>query len=345
MENLGQKQTIVIKRVKKGGHGHHGGAWKVAMADFALAMMALFMVLWIISSASEEQRAAISSYFQDPKAFEQGSLAPSNYVIDMGGTPPNRADNIAESGTPDPDKVLTADEIDSMSAAIEKRRMEQQAKALESSIAASSTLSPFKNQLLVDITTEGVRLQIVDQTNRPMFAAGSTELNYYAEDILWELAPLLASLSNQLSISGHTNSDQQAKSSEEDDKNWLLSAARADAARKALMEAGVAKKQIAQVIGKGDTAPLVLDDPYSPINRRIAITLLNQKEPKDGEDETEYNFINDEYDGAFEEESTPNPEVKSTLDKAGQTIDKLRQEREAQDNSYDNPPNKNEAFW
>lgn len=348
MENLGQKQNIVIRRIKKGKHGHHGGAWKVAMADFALAMMALFLVLWIINSSNEQQRAAISGYFQDPKAYSEGTKVPSKYVIDMGGTPPNMADNVSESATPDPKEILHADEIESMAEAIEKRRMEQKMEAIAASINASPTLSPFKNQLLLDITTEGLRLQIVDQTNRPMFDSGSARLKYYSEDILWELAPLLASMNNRLSISGHTDSSRNTRIRDEDDGNWVLSAQRADSARRALMEAGVPKSQVAQVIGMGDTAPINIDDPYNAMNRRISITLLNKRaeasvrdrgaEADADDDKSDLDFINDE-------KETTEDERREIMKKADQILQDLRKKRESGDNSYDNPPNRNEAFW
>lgn len=339
MENLGQKQNIVIRRIKKKKHGAHGGAWKVAMADFALAMMALFLVLWIINSSSQEQREAISGYFQDPLGYSEGSKVPSKHVVDMGGSPPGMADNIAESQTVQPDQVLHAEEIESMAEAIERRRMEAQRQKIQERIDASATLSPFKNQILLDITTEGVRLQIVDQTNRPMFDTGSARLKYYSEDILWELAPMLATMDNRLSISGHTDSTGSAQEFEEDEVNWRISALRADAARTALMEAGVSKRQVAQVIGMGDTAPLLANEPESPMNRRISITLLNEKSDSsvnEREGDLDVEFIN--------EEGSSDPRAEA-IERAQQKLEELEEQREQEDNSYDNPPNADEAFW
>src|SRR5690554_4474345 len=140
MENLGQKQNIVVRRIKKSKHGAHGGAWKVAMADFALAMMALFLVLWIISSSSEEQRLAIAGYFQDPKAYSDGALSPSKYLIDMGGSPPGSSQNQSQTDSMNPDQILQAEAIESMAEAIERRRMEQQMAAIRQRIEASPTL-------------------------------------------------------------------------------------------------------------------------------------------------------------------------------------------------------------
>lgn len=342
MENLGQKQNIVVRRIKKGKHAAHGGAWKVAMADFALAMMALFLVLWIINSSSDEQRAAISGYFQDPKAFSEGALSPSKYLVDMGGSPPGTADNQAETTTINPEQIFQAEAIESMAEAIEQKRMESQMEAIQQRIDASPTLSPFKDQLLLDITSEGVRLQIVDKTNRPMFDVGSAKLKYYSEDILWELAPLLATMDNRLSITGHSDASGPAPKYEEDDKSWQLSSMRADSARRALMEAGVPKQQIAQVIGMGDTVPLLPEDPMSAQNRRVSITLLNKKsdrqvQSRDGELNIE--FINEN------KPQSQNDDRPAVLDKAGEAIQKLQEQRESSDNTYDNPPNQEEAFW
>ncbi len=336
MENLGPHQNIIIRRYKKGKHAHHGGAWKVAMADFALAIMALFLVLWIINSSNEEQRAAISGYFQDPKASEEGAKVPSAYIIDFGGSP-TTADNIAVSEQIDPEKILQAEEIESMAEAIEQRRMQDMKAKIEARIEASPTLSPFKDQLLVDITTEGLRLQIVDQSKRPMFAPGSAQLKYYSEDILWELAPVIAGMDHRISIVGHTDASKLNSSRDADDGNWQLSSLRADAARRALMEAGVEKQQVAEVIGMGDTAPLKPDDPYADVNRRISVTLLNKNaaeavQERGGE-------------GEAAAESDAADERKPVINKAGSLLEQLRKEREARNNSYDNPPNREELTW
>ncbi|MEQ3692095.1 MAG: flagellar motor protein MotB [Alcanivorax sp.] len=342
MENLNPHQHIIVRRYKKVKHEEHGGAWKVAMADFALAMMALFLVLWVINSSNEQEREAISGYFQDPKAFEEGKKVPSKYVIDLGGSP-SVSDNIAVSETLDPDKILQADEIESLADAIEQRRMEEMKAKIEAVITASPTLSPFKNQLLLDITTEGLRLQIVDQTNRPMFDPGSAQLKYYSEDILWELAPMLSELDHRLQITGHTDSSVVNGLREEDDVNWGLSSSRADSARRALMEAGISKAKIAQVIGMGDTAPLKPEDPGASVNRRISITLLNKKldegiKGRTGSD-ANIDFIN--VDGAAGEKDARTP----VINDSGSLLERLRQQRESQKNTYDNPPNKDEIFW
>lgn len=348
MEKLSPHQHIVVRRYKKAKHEEHGGAWKVAMADFALAMMALFLVLWVVNSSNEEEREAISGYFQDPQAFEEGKKVPSRYVIDLGGSP-SVADNIAISETISPDKILQAEDIESLADAIEQQRMEDMKDQMEAMITASPTLSPFRNQLLLDITTEGVRLQIVDQTDRPMFDPGSAALKYYSEDILWELAPLLGSLDHRLQITGHTDSSGIANQRDEDDVNWALSSLRADAARRALMEAGVAKSQIAQVIGMGDTAPLKPDAPAASVNRRISITLLNKTADSSVKERT-----GGEAGAALPADSAPEAVMSNTspldertpaIERSERVLEDLFNQRERSDNPYDNPPNKDEIFW
>jgi chemotaxis protein MotB len=329
MENLGQS-TIIIKRVKKGRHEDHGGAWKVAMADFAIAMMALFIVLWLTNSSNEEEREAIAGYFQDPLAYEEGKRSPSPYVIDLGGSP-SLAENTA------------------ISEAIESRRLEQLKAEIEAKIDASPTLSPFKNQMTIELTTEGLRIQIVDQTKRPMFNAGSAVLKYYSEDILYELAPMLMTVENKLSITGHTDSDAYYENNPEDDVNWELSASRANAARRALMEAGVEKNQIAQILGMGDTAPLDINHPESDVNRRIAIVLLNKRsqegiESRTGTTDPNIQFINNNETEA-EGTTNANDVREPVINSSDSLINDLKNDRERLDNSYDTPPNEAESFW
>lgn len=326
MENLGPKTPIIIRRVARRRHEDHGGAWKVAMADFALAMMALFLVLWIINNSSEEQRMAISGFFQDPKAYEDGKLMPSSSPIDLGGSP-SVMTNLGDEGTNAADTVLelrqnrirSPDNNNDPDSEALKERIEQL-------IVASQRLGPFRNQIMIDITREGLRLQIIDSRDRPMFASGSADLQFYTEDILWELAPILSVAlvgGMRLVITGHTDNERGSNSPyPEEDNNWKLSALRADSARKALMEAGLDRKQIAEVVGVGDTQPLDLANPQAPANRRIVLLLqnppLNQQDPQ---------ALQQRQQG-FEQ----------SLD----ALQKLQEQRNRADNPYDNPPNLNE---
>lgn len=333
MDKFSDQPPIVIRRYRRIGHEEEGGAWKVAMADFALAMMALFIVLWIINSSNEQQREEISGYFQDPKAFEEGKKVPSKYIIDMGGSPTVQ-DDISESELEDPEHVMQAEDIEILADTLQQKRMEAEREQLQSRLDSNPNFSPFKNQLLVDITTEGVRLQLVEETDRPMFESGSAQLKYYTEDILWELAPILKNMGYRLSIAGHTDSVQMAGQRVEDDMNWQLSSLRADAARRALMEAGVPKAQIAAVIGKGDSEPLKVNDPQADENRRISITLLDEKTVPQETAPSEIRYLE-------EEPASP----AEALPQLNDVMQELIDERERTDNSYDNPPNQDEAFW
>jgi chemotaxis protein MotB len=342
-------QNLIIKRVKKGRHKAHGGAWKVAFADFAVAMMAFFMVLWLVNATDEEEKKAISGYFQDPIAYEEGNLVPSAYVINLGGSP-TAADQLTESEQQDPDKILQAKDIENMAEAIERRRLESLMQVIQEKIDKSVTLKQFNDQLLLDITPEGLRIQIVDKTGRPMFDAGSAKLKYYSEDILFELASMLSTVDNKISVSGHTDSSGYGNA--EDFGNWELSANRANAARRALVDAGVVTRKIAEVVGMGDSAHFNPDDHYAIINRRVAIVILNNR--------TEAAI--DSRKGGFKKE--PVKQIKSEppqekipqqdpVEKSNDLIKRLDQARNKTNNGYDKPPpdileeegTDEEAFW
>lgn len=332
-----EQQNIVIRRIKKGSHGHHGGAWKVALADFAMAMMALFLILWLINSSNEEEIAAVAGYFNDPAAFEDGKKVPSKWVIDMGGSP-SVNNNVSESQSVDPEQVLQAEEIESAAEAIEKARLESMENEMQQKIDDSSTLSPYKDQIKVDITSEGLRIQVVDKTNRPMFSPGSSRLKYYAEDILYELAPILAAVPNRISITGHT--DSSGSSNAWDAGNWELSADRANAARRALGDAGLEEAKIAQVVGMGDKAHFKIDEPTNPINRRIAIVVLNKRTDRAIASRA----------GGFkvegEEPKEKDEERDEAIGRTGSMLDELQERRENEQNQYDVPPDvEDEAFW
>jgi chemotaxis protein MotB len=331
-----EQNNIIIRRIKKGAETHHGGAWKVAMADFAMAMMALFLILWLINSSNEEEIAKVAGYFNDPSAYADGNKVPSAWVIDLGGSPAVQ-DNVAISETIDPTKVLQAEEIESAAEAIERARLKTMEEEFQKQIDASSTLSPYKDQIKVDITNEGVRIQIVDKTNRPMFDPGSVRLKYYAEDILYEMAPIFGAVPNRISITGHT--DSSGSKSAWAAGNWELSAGRANAARRALGDAGLSEDKIAQVVGMGDKAHFDISQPASPINRRIAIVVLNKRTDK---------AIASRAGGYIEEGNLGKADNgrDGAISKTGSILDDLQQSRDTETNQYDAPPDvEDEAFW
>ncbi|MDN3518709.1 flagellar motor protein MotB [Aquisalimonas lutea] len=260
-------QPIVIKRVKKVAGGHHGGSWKVAFADFMTALFAMFLILWIVTAMDEEQRAGVAGYFRDPTNFSQEDNTPGNNIIDLEGgsqTPLDMGDSPAEP---------TEEQIMEEAERRQRARMESLQQDLEEAIERSQALEPFKDQLLLDITPEGLRIQLVDRRNRPMFDLGSDDLRNYAESILMELADVINEVPNKISITGHT--DSVAFTDPETYDNWELSADRANSARRALMRGGINVDRIAQVTGLADTVLFDKDNPQNPINRRISIVVLN----------------------------------------------------------------------
>lgn len=264
------QQPIIIKRKKVVAAGHHGGSWKVAFADFATAMMAFFLVLWLTATASPEQIKAVEGYFRDPVGFTDGG---SPNPVDLGGSA-----SVVNEASPDvaTSQIQIKDEVvDQLSETLEQRRMEELFQELKDRIEQNQTLQEFKDQLLIDITDEGLRIQIVDRSGRPMFDSGRAELKYYSQDILFELAKTLGSVDNKLSLTGHT--DATPFKGRPGYTNWELSADRANTARRALVAGGVGEEQIGRVVGLSDSVLFEKSDPTAPVNRRISIIVLNKR--------------------------------------------------------------------
>lgn len=275
-ENTGK--PIVIKRVKKVVGGHHGGAWKVAFADFATAMMAFFLVLWLLESATPKQLKAISGYFNDPSAFSEGG---SPYAVDLGGgLKDDQFSGDSPEETPESSalsKGVKIDEktVEQMAQEIEARKMQELKRTLEARIEENPALQKFKDQIIMEMTRDGLQIQIVDKESRPMFDSGSDEIKSYMNDILVALAETIGTVPNRLSLSGHTDAQQFVDSP--DYSNWELSADRANAARRSLLQGGVKEDQLAQVVGLSSSVLFVKDDPNAPINRRISILVMNKE--------------------------------------------------------------------
>jgi len=328
---MDNNQPIIVKRVKKNAAGHHGGAWKIAFADFATAMMAFFLVLWLMSSATPEQKKAIAGYFQDPIGFTESA---SPYVIDLGGTPTpapdrtlnpeiqaqpdstqnkvnpdmeERADpNDSNRVEPDPTQALDpsqkrqpndaaqqqkdasqpqkdasqaqkmdASQAEKIAEQVDKERLQLLLQELQNKIEQNPELQKFKDQILLEITQDGLRIQIVDADNRPMFDSGSPRLKPYFEDILLAMADTIRQVPNKISISGHTDAARYVGKG--DFSNWELSAGRANAARRALEAGGYPDEQVARIVGYAASAPFDRQNPLSPVNRRIDIVVLTKK--------------------------------------------------------------------
>jgi len=264
---------IVIKKIKKGGHAHHGGSWKVAYADFVTAMMALFLLLWILETTTMEKRKGISDFFQNPSMINAAGGA-STAIIDLGGGLDAPQGEGGDTATRHPQQQPSKELI--MEEAREVKQFEELKLILEETIDSNPVLKEFEDQILIDITDEGLRVQIIDQDKRPMFASGSATLKPYSQEVLHEIAKVIDELNNPISISGHTDASRVYKN---DGRytNWELSSERANAARFELVNGGYSPKKIAKVVGLADSVPLDRKDLMSTINRRISIIILNKK--------------------------------------------------------------------
>lgn len=280
-------QPIIIKRVKKIAAGHHGGAWKIAFADFAVAMMAFFLVMWLMSSTTPEQKKAISGYFQDPIGFSESA---SPYVIDLGGTPTPAPDTTLNPEQHEPDalseQMLSEKQAEALFEQLERERLDILLIELQRKINQDVDLQPYKDQILMDVSRDGLRIQITDAANRPMFDLGSARLQPYFEDILYIMADTIRTVPNKISVGGHT--DAKPFASGAGFGNWELSTSRANAARRALHAGGLDDVSVARVAGYASSVLFDRTDPYSPSNRRIDILVLTKRalQAIDGEPET-----------------------------------------------------------
>jgi chemotaxis protein MotB len=284
MAEEGKRPIIVVKKKVIAG-GHHGGAWKVAYADFVTAMMAFFMVMWLVNAMSKDQRAAMFEYFHNPSMEEGHSVkaAPgqagpggaSTSVIDLGGgMDAPKSTNTPEQGMSESNPKVTEEEVRKLAREEEKKQLTGLMEELKEAIDKSVAMEPFKDQLLLDITPEGLRIQIVDKQNRPMFDLGKSQLKDYTSQILHEVAKYLNSVPNRISLSGHT--DSNAFGAQRNYSNWELSADRANTARRALIEGGLEPAKITRVVGLASSVLFDKDNPYNPINRRISIIVMTK---------------------------------------------------------------------
>jgi chemotaxis protein MotB len=273
-------QPIIIKRVKKGGHATHGGAWKIAYADFVTAMMAFFLLMWLLGSTSEGDKKGISDYFQSPLkvAMQGGSGAgASNSVINGGGNDLTQsagqsrrgdgADKSAKKMSGDKNKVETAMR--------DAKRLAALSAKIAGVISNNPKLSEFSSQIRLEITPDGLQIQIVDDQRRPMFDSGSAVVKPYMRDILREIGIALTDVENKISLDGHTDRTSYGNAAR-GYSNWELSADRANATRRELAAAGMPEEKLARVVGMASSLPLEPDNPLSPSNRRISILVMTK---------------------------------------------------------------------
>ena len=274
------ERPIVIKRIKKKGHGGHAAAWKIAYADFVTAMMAFFLLMWLLGSTTKGDLQGIAEYFRTPLkvALAGGSgSGDSSSMIQGGGTDLTRSSGQQQkTDAQAPKKTIN---LKAAKAEIERQEMSRLAdlKArLEAAIEANPTLHAFRKQLRVDMVPDGLRIQLVDEQNRPMFDSGSAQLKDYTRDIMHEIGKVLNGVPNRISLSGHTDAAPYA-SGERAYSNWELSSDRANASRRELIIGGIDETKLIRVVGMGPAVMLDKADPLNPANRRISIVVLNQQ--------------------------------------------------------------------
>jgi len=272
-------RPIVVKRIKKVAGGHHGGAWKIAYADFVTAMMAFFLLMWLLGSTAKGDLVGISEYFKTPLkvAMAGGSgSGDSSSVIKGGGEDLTRTAGQVKRGDSPPEKKTY--DLQAAKAALareESTRLQTLKSRLEAAIEVNPMLKKYQNQLLLDITSEGLRIQIVDEKNRPMFAMAKAELQPYTKEILHIIGMVLNEVPNKLGISGHTDSTPYY--SESGYSNWELSADRANASRREMVLGGLQDDKVLRVVGLASAAHLDAKDPFNPVNRRISIIVMNKR--------------------------------------------------------------------
>lgn len=278
------KRPIVIKRIKKVAASAHGGAWKIAYADFVTAMMAFFLLMWLLGSTAKGDLEGISEYFKTPLlvAMLGGSgSGDATSVIKGGGKDLTRVDGQQKkTDIEDPKKMVNLKQATEALKQLEKdqelAKLKELKEKIESAINKNSKLEQFKNQILLDITSEGLRIQIVDEKNRPMFKIGKSELEPYTKEILQEIGKTLNELPNKVSLSGHTDA-QPYSSDRRGFSNWDLSADRANASRRELTVGGMDEVKVVRVVGLSSAVLFDKNDPLNPVNRRISIIVMNKK--------------------------------------------------------------------
>lgn len=275
-------RPIVVKKIKKTAAGHHGGAWKIAYADFVTAMMAFFLLMWLLGSSSKQQLEGISEYFKTPLkvALMGGSSVGASDTLIKGGGGKDMTKKQGQvkpvDGPKGKQKAVDAEDVKKELEKIEKVKLEELKKKIEKAIEDSPNLSKFKNQLLLDITSEGLRVQIVDEQNRAMFNSSKAEMQPYAKQILQELGQMLNGVTNKISLSGHTDATPYPNG-EKSYSNWELSSDRANASRRELVAGGMDETKLLRVVGLSSASLFDKENPFNATNRRISIIIMNKQ--------------------------------------------------------------------
>ena len=274
-------QPIIIKRVKKGGHSAHGGAWKIAYADFVTAMMAFFLLMWLLGSTSEGDKKGLSDFFSAPLKVSMmgGSGAgASTSVITGGGSDLTQQAGQSRRGDGQDakSKKQRAEVVKAEFAKQDAKKLAALSAKISALISSSPKLSEFTSQIRLDTTPDGLQIQIVDDQKRPMFDSGSAMVKPYMRDILREIGAALNGVENKISLDGHTDRSPYSNA-DRGYSNWELSADRANASRRELVVAGMPDDKLARVVGLASSILLDAENPFSPANRRISIIVMTRE--------------------------------------------------------------------
>ena len=272
-------QPIIIKRIKKSGHAKHGGAWKIAYADFVTAMMAFFLLMWLLGSTTEGDKKGIADFFNAPLkvSFVGGSgTGDSSHVVRGGGADLSRASGQVKQGDIQaPKKTINLQSLQAQQRRAEMARLEELKAKVEERMAASPKFAALKSQIRLDMTRDGLRIQIVDELNRPMFDTGSAVVKPYMRELLRDIGQVLADVPNRITIEGHTDA-QPFSGGDRGYSNWELSSDRANASRRELLAGGMPDDRMLLVQGLASSTLFDVNDPQNPANRRISIIVMNR---------------------------------------------------------------------
>ena len=283
-------QPIIIKKVKKGGHAAHGGAWKIAYADFVTAMMAFFLLMWLLGSTTEGDKKGLQDYFQSPLKVALGGgsgSGDSSHVIKGGGEDITRTGGQVKRGEVEaPKRTFNLQALKAEQRRAEQERLEELRNTIQAKMQGSDKFKAISSQVRLDMTRDGLRIQIVDDQNRPMFDSGSAVVKPYMRELLRAIGELLGEVPNLLTLEGHTDATP-FPGGERGYSNWELSADRANASRRELMAGGLDERRILRVTGLASSQLFERENPTHPSNRRISIIVMN----RDAEDAAQEIFL------------------------------------------------------
>jgi chemotaxis protein MotB len=286
-----QLQPIIVKRVKKAGHSAHGGAWKIAYADFVTAMMAFFLLMWLLGSTAKGDLQGIAEYFQSPlKVTLMGGdgTGNSDSILPGGGRDLSKNSGQVDGGDAEKAQAVMGAQLARANERRQDRiRLEQLQQKMTSLISQNPKLAEFKSQIRIDTVNDGLQIQIVDEQNRPMFDVGSALVKPYMRDILREIGGALGDIENRVTLSGHTDATPYG-SGDRGYSNWELSADRANASRRELVAGGMPDNKLLRVQGMAASDPLEPDSPGSAVNRRISVIVMT----REAEDRIRQSFTN-----------------------------------------------------